>query len=39
LRIQQSACCAAIIALPAMAEWIEDARLDPEEVEELDVEF
>jgi glutathione S-transferase len=34
-----AAYCAAIMALPAMKEWIEDARSEPEEVEELDVEF
>jgi glutathione S-transferase len=31
--------CATIMALPAMKEWIEEARHEPEEVEELDVEF
>jgi glutathione S-transferase len=30
---------AAILALPAMQEWAEDAKSEPEEVEELDVEF
>src|SRR5258707_1135502 len=34
-----AAYCAAIMALPAMKEWIEDAKNEPEEVEELDVEF
>jgi glutathione S-transferase len=34
-----AAYCAAIMALPAMQEWIEDAKSEPEEVEELDVEF
>ena len=34
-----AAYCAAIIALPAMEEWAEDAKGEPEEVEELDVEF
>jgi glutathione S-transferase len=34
-----AAYCAAIMALPAMKEWVEHARLEPEEVEELDVEF
>ena len=34
-----AAYCAAILALPAMKEWIEDAKDEPEEVEELDVEF
>lgn len=28
-----------ILALPAMQEWIQSARLEPDEVEELDVEF
>jgi hypothetical protein len=27
------------MALPAMEDWIETARTEPEEVEELDVEF
>jgi glutathione S-transferase len=34
-----AAYCATIMALPAMKEWIELARTEPEEVEELDVEF
>ena len=34
-----AAYCAAIMALPAMKEWAEYAKLEPEEVEELDVEF
>jgi glutathione S-transferase len=34
-----AAYCAAVMALPAMKEWIEDAKSEPEEVEELDVEF
>jgi glutathione S-transferase len=34
-----AAYCAAIMALPAMEEWVVDAKLEPEEVEELDVEF
>jgi glutathione S-transferase len=34
-----AAYCAEIMALPAMKEWIEDAKSEPEEVEELDVEF
>ena len=34
-----AAYCAAIMALPAMKQWIEDAKSEPEEVEELDVEF
>ena len=34
-----AAYCAAIMALPAMEEWIADAKLEPEELEELDVEF
>ena len=31
--------CQTIMALPAMQEWIAAARAEPEEVEELDVEF
>ena len=31
--------CKAIIALPQMQEWIEAAKTEPEELEELDVEF
>jgi glutathione S-transferase len=34
-----AAYCAAIMALPAMKEWVEMAKTEPEEVEELDVEF
>jgi glutathione S-transferase len=34
-----AAYCAAIIALPAMQDWAEAAKSEPEEVEELDVEF
>jgi glutathione S-transferase len=34
-----AAYCAAIMALPAMTEWIEAAKTEPEELEELDVEF
>jgi glutathione S-transferase len=34
-----AAYCATIMALPAMAEWIAAAQVEPEEVEELDVEF
>ena len=34
-----AAYCAAIMALPAMTEWAEAAKTEPEEVEELDVEF
>ncbi|MGE0660209.1 MAG: glutathione S-transferase family protein [Reyranellaceae bacterium] len=34
-----SAYCDAILALPAMVEWIEAAKAEPEELEELDVEF
>ena len=29
----------AIMAMPLMQEWIEAARTEPEELEELDVEF
>ena len=31
--------CKRIMALPAMAEWIAAAALEPEEIDELDVEF
>jgi glutathione S-transferase len=31
--------CAAIVALPHMAEWIAAAKTEPDELEELDVEF
>jgi glutathione S-transferase len=31
--------CRAIMAMPAMQEWIEGARNEPDELEELDVEF
>src|SRR5258705_243339 len=34
-----AAYCAAIMALPTMRDWIETAKTEPEEVEELDVEF
>ncbi len=34
-----AAYCKAIMALPHMREWIESARTEPEELEELDVEF
>jgi glutathione S-transferase len=34
-----AAYCKAIIALPHMQEWIEAAKTEPEELEELDVEF
>jgi glutathione S-transferase len=34
-----SAYCKAIMALPHMQEWIEAAKTEPEELEELDVEF
>ena len=34
-----AAYCAAIMALPAMKDWIDAAKTEPEEVEELDVEF
>jgi glutathione S-transferase len=34
-----AAYCKAILALPQMNEWIEAARTEPEELEELDVEF
>lgn len=31
--------CEAILAWPALKEWTEEAKLEPEELEELDVEF
>jgi glutathione S-transferase len=34
-----AAYCHAIMALPHMREWIEAAKTEPEELEELDVEF
>ena len=34
-----AAYCKAIMALPHMQEWIEAAKTEPEELEELDVEF
>ena len=34
-----AAYCKAIMALPSMQEWIAGAKAEPEEVEELDVEF
>ena len=34
-----AAYCATIMAMPAVEEWVEDAKDEPEEVEELDVEF
>jgi len=34
-----AAYCERVMALPAMKEWIKDAKAEPDEVEELDVEF
>ena len=34
-----AAYCKTIMALPQMQEWIEAAKTEPEELEELDVEF
>lgn len=34
-----AAYCKAIMALPAMKEWVEAANAEPDEVVELDVEF
>ena len=34
-----AAYCRHILSLPAMIEWIEAAKTEPDEVEELDVEF
>jgi glutathione S-transferase len=31
--------CAAIMAMPPMQEWVAAAKTEPDEVEELDVEF
>jgi glutathione S-transferase len=31
--------CKSIMALPQMKEWIEGAKAEPDELEELDVEF
>ncbi|RTL72306.1 MAG: glutathione S-transferase family protein [Hyphomicrobiales bacterium] len=39
LDAQCAAYCKAIMNWPAMAEWVESARAEPEELEELDVEF
>lgn len=39
LDAQCAAYCKAIMNWPAMAEWVESARSEPEELEELDVEF
>jgi glutathione S-transferase len=34
-----AAYCDTIMAMPEMGEWIEAAKLEPEDVEELEVEF
>ena len=34
-----AAYCARIMALPAMVEWVNAAKTEPDEVEELDAEF
>jgi glutathione S-transferase len=34
-----AAYCASVIALPAMQEWIAAAKAEPDELEELDMEF
>ena len=34
-----AAYCKTIMALPAMAEWVAAAKLEPEEIDELDAEF
>jgi glutathione S-transferase len=34
-----AAYCQAIVAIPAMQEWVAAARVEPDELEELDVEF
>ncbi|MDX2201653.1 MAG: glutathione S-transferase [Hyphomicrobiaceae bacterium] len=39
LDAKSAAYCKAIMSWPAMAEWVEAAKAEPEELEELDVEF
>jgi glutathione S-transferase len=39
LDAQCRAYCAAIMAMPHMQEWVAGAKAEPDEVEELDVEF
>jgi glutathione S-transferase len=34
-----TAFCASITAMPAMQEWVAAAKAEPDELEELDVEF
>jgi glutathione S-transferase len=34
-----AAYCSSIMAMPAMQEWIAAAKAEPDELEELDVEF
>jgi glutathione S-transferase len=34
-----AAYCAALVEIPAMQEWIAAAKAEPDELEELDVEF
>ena len=42
VRPQDAACakyCVQIMAMPEMQEWIEAARLEPEDIDELEMEF
>ncbi|TAF69794.1 MAG: glutathione S-transferase, partial [Curvibacter sp.] len=36
---QAAAYCKLMMALPAMQEWVEAARAEPDEIDELDAEF
>ena len=39
LNRESAAYCRAIMKWPAMAEWVGDAKAEPAELEELDMEF
>jgi glutathione S-transferase len=39
LDAQCAAYCKAVMSWPAVAEWVEAAKAEPEELDELDVEF
>jgi glutathione S-transferase len=42
VRLADKACidyCLRIMALPALQQWIEAAKLEPEDIDELEVEF
>jgi len=42
VRVADKACaayCQRIMALPELCEWIEAARLEPEDIDELEMEF